>query len=65
MKALRKIRCWWRLRFGFCPLCYSSPPDDNCVVCGGDRHYGLPMSSAKKERWRQRYLNYLDGRIVQ
>lgn len=50
-----RVSGWWRLRFGFCPLCNSSPPNPRCSVCLGHRPYGRELDPAKKEVWKARW----------
>lgn len=68
----KRIRRWirWRiglhrLRFGFCPVCNSSPPDISCPVCKGSRDYGRkPDGSISWEHhclWVERFRKVLDG----
>jgi len=52
---LRYWRGRWRLRFGFCPLCYSSPPNKTCPICAGWYEYGGNLSDAKRDIWRARW----------
>lgn len=42
----------WRLRFGFCPECNSSPPDVFCWVCKGSYDYGEDLTETRKIEWR-------------
>lgn len=54
---MKRLRGWWRLRHGYCPLCYSSPPPPDCPVCRGSREYG-PLIGAKQRniltaRWHK------------
>lgn len=44
-----------RLRYGFCPLCNSSPPRPDCPVCEGDRLYGSLASAEKRAVWSERW----------
>lgn len=45
----------WRLRFGWCPACNSSPPLWHCQVCEGSYAYGPALSDAKRAQWRVRW----------
>lgn len=55
-----------RLRHGYCPQCYSSPPLLDCWVCKGSREYGplhkhdthIGMWALAWER-RYRFLSHL------
>jgi len=47
---LRYWRGRWRLRFGFCPLCYSSPPNKTCPICAGWYEYGGNLSGRQARR---------------
>ena len=44
-----------RLRYGFCPLCNSSPPNPDCPVCEGDYRYGHVLTEARRRLWRARW----------
>jgi hypothetical protein len=46
----------WQLRFGFCPLCNSSPPYKHCPICWGNRNYGPKLSKVAKQQWKTRWL---------
>lgn len=46
----------FRLKFGFCPLCDSSPPLAKCYVCRGSLVYGHLLDDETKAEWRQRFL---------
>lgn len=50
---------WW-LRSGFCPNCYSSPPNDKCFVCEGDHNYGYRQSYGDRGRWVVRWDIFKD-----
>lgn len=45
------------LRRGWCPLCNSSPPRQNCRVCLGTRDYGPHQSTAEAQAWARRWAN--------
>jgi hypothetical protein len=51
---LRYGRGRWRLKRGYCPVCYSSPPQSLCPVCQGSYSYGPNMTDARRDRWRAR-----------
>lgn len=46
-----------RLRLGYCPACYSSPPRDDCPVCLGERDYGSAITQEHREVWRKRFYD--------
>jgi len=55
--AISFWRYWlgrWRLRWGFCPWCDSSPPDQDCIVCEGTYDYGPPSDDVWAQ-WRRRW----------
>lgn len=55
---LNRLRWWrglWRLRFGLCPACYSSPPDRTCPVCAGNYAYGPRLADGVRVEWRKRF----------
>lgn len=52
----KKLIGWWRIRYGFCPLCYSSPPSKRCPVCFGSYIYGAQLTGGEKDLWWRRYL---------
>lgn len=45
----------WRLHFGWCPECNSSPPRLFCPVCQGSHKYGTHDENAplRIDRWRR------------
>lgn len=59
-KLWQKISGGWRLRFGFCPMCDSSPPRQDCPVCLGSYEYGHQVSADKRREWWDRYLIYVE-----
>lgn len=59
--VLLRLRGWWRLKFGFCPLCCSSPPAPYCKVCLGSHFYGHQSTVAQREAWRRLYRQHLDN----
>ena len=57
---LRKLRCWWRLKWNLCPACNSDALEAReCKVCTGYNPWlsGWPPSGARKAEWRIRFLN--------
>ena len=55
--------CWFgrrRLKHGFCPACYSSPPRPGCSVCDGEHQYGAGLDPAKRDLWQQRWDALVD-----
>lgn len=45
-----------RIRAGFCPYCYSSPPQPDCPVCEGDQAYwGKNVDDYKRQLWKRRW----------
>ena len=53
---------WWvrlrgraRLRAGFCPACYSSPPLPDCPICRGTYDYGAAAPDWVVANWRDRW----------
>lgn len=59
---MKRVIGWWRLRYGFCPLCNSSPPRRDCPVCEGDPHYWREADAAKRAMWRERYRAHIGCR---
>lgn len=55
----RRLTGWWKLLFGFCPLCDSSPPKEFCYVCHGSYIYGHEASMSLRALWRERYIREL------
>lgn len=52
---MSRWRYWlgrWRMRYGFCPKCYSSPPLSSCSICSGERLYGPHIRPATLKTWR-------------
>jgi hypothetical protein len=60
IKWLRYANGMWRLRYGCCPVCNSSPPEPICPICHGDYRYGPRMTTTRKELWRRRFREVLD-----
>lgn len=44
------------LKRGWCPLCYSSPPRNDCQVCEGEMQYGYRISEETRTRWGLRWM---------
>lgn len=42
-----------RLRSGYCPECYSSPPDPDCPICDGWHRYGPGLPEYRRTQWRR------------
>ncbi len=59
-KRYQKLSGWWRLKFGFCPMCDSSPPRNECPVCGGSYKYGHYLDKTGRKLWWDRYLFYVE-----
>lgn len=56
-----RFRGWWRLKFGFCPYCDSSPPLKKCPVCDGSYSYGHDLTKQGKNIWKKRFIEVLKG----
>lgn len=52
--ALLRARGLRRLKHGFCPGCYSSPPRPECPLCEGEVEYG-PFRTERADLIRQRW----------
>ncbi len=59
----KKLRGWWRAKWGFCPECNNDAPElDSCRVCGG---YSVasggeyPHPKEAQERWWKRFTGQL------
>lgn len=48
-------RRWLAGKFGCCPNCYSSPPNDKCFICEGNYNYAYRLSAGDREKWRTRW----------
>jgi hypothetical protein len=57
--GFKRIKGWWRLKFGYCPLCDSSPPRKDCPICIGSYEYGQDANDAVRGLWRERYIHML------
>lgn len=55
-----KLRGNWRLHFGFCPLCNSSPPLKACYVCRGEENVGPLLSPSEEDIWRGRFKEFME-----
>ena len=53
----RPIRTF-RLMGGFCPICNSSPPDQQCFVCEGNYDYGPDLPRHVKDLWFIRFRTW-------
>lgn len=40
-----------RLSKGYCPICYSSPPDPKCIICQGSYKYGHDIPERLRKDW--------------
>jgi hypothetical protein len=52
MRRLKYLNGLYRLLFGVCPLCNSSPPRHRCIICGGSYAYGPRLSPEVRAQWR-------------
>lgn len=43
------------IRQGFCPYCYSSPPNPKCPVCEGTYEYSYNLAPGTRDLWRKRW----------
>jgi hypothetical protein len=55
MGLLAYWRGRYRLRFGFCPNCNSSPPKTSCFVCRGSHDYYPMLTAHDRMLWRARW----------
>ncbi len=54
-RALQRRHRLLALRFGWCPLCNSSPPWLDCPVCEGSVFYGHELTDRRRAAWRARW----------
>ena len=59
----RWFRNWWTahmirltLQYGYCPMCKSSPPDQDCKICRGTYAYGPKVNTAQRGLWADFYI---------
>lgn len=45
----------FHLFMGYCPVCNSSPPDEDCSVCLGSYSYGPFLNPEERKRWLARF----------
>lgn len=60
IKLFLRIRGWWRLKRGYCPLCNSElPMVDKCKVCWGITD-PYPPPEGTILLWRQKWSAFLN-----
>lgn len=55
LSGLKRLNAKFKIRQGYCPLCDSSPPEPNCLVCDGTGDYGSRIKEGTKELWLSRW----------